>query len=78
MGANGEALQHHTVYKSLVFYYKLRFMYGKSRENLYQYYKSHNIPYQVLQVTIALAGSECNESERSYDKIIITIVPSYT
>ena len=33
--------------------------------------KSCENPYQVLQVT-------CNEIEGSYDKIIITIVPSYT
>ena len=35
------------------------------------YYKSHENPYQVLQVT-------CNEVEGLYDKIIITIVPTYT
>ena len=44
MGVNGEALQLHAVY---------RIFYCKSRENLYQYYKSHENPYQVLQVTRA-------------------------
>ena len=42
-----------------------------------QYCKSHENPYQVLQVTFA-ASECCNEIEGSYDKIIITIVPSYT
>ena len=37
------------------------------------HWKSCDIPYQVLQVTCV-----CNEIEGSYDKIIITIVPSYT
>ena len=64
MGVNREALQLHTVYKSRIFY-------CKSRENPYQYCKSC---YQVLQVTC----TACNEIEGSYDKIIITIVPSYT
>ena len=35
------------------------------------YYKSHENPYQVLQVT-------CDEVKALYDKIVITIVPSYT
>ena len=43
-------------------------------ENLYQYYKSCENPYQVLQVT--RAASE--RAMGSYDKIIITIAPSYT
>ena len=65
MGVNGESLQQlHAVYKSRIFY-------CKSRENPYQYYKSCENPYQVLQVTRAA-------SERAMDKIIITIVPSYT
>ena len=38
------------------------------------YCKSRENPYQVLQVMCAA----CNEIEGSYDKIIITIVPSYT
>ena len=37
---------------------KSRIFYCKSRENLYQYYKSHENPYQVLQVTITRAASE--------------------
>ena len=64
MGVIGEVLQLHAVYKSRIFY-------CKSRENPYQYCKSC---YQVLQVTC----TACNEIEGSYDKIIITIVPSYT
>ena len=64
--------------------------YSKSRENPYQYCKSRENPYQVLQVTRkSVSGttshvricisttSPCNEIEGSYDKIIITIVPSY-
>ena len=51
------------------------------------YYKSRENPYQVLQVTReSVSGttshmrcvSTCNEIEGSYDKFIITIVPSYT
>ena len=48
MGANGEALQLHAVYKKPYFY-------CKSRENPYQYYKSHETQYQVLQVTRAVS-----------------------
>ena len=50
------------------------YQYCKSRENPYQHCKSRENPYQVLQV-------KCTASEHamgSYDKIIITIVPSYT
>ena len=50
-GASGEALQLHAVYK------KPHFFLCKSRENLCQYYKSCENPYQVLQVTRAV--SEC-------------------
>ena len=66
---------------------KSRIFYYKSRENPYQYRKSHENPYQVLQVTReSVSGTTshvrcvwtCNEIEGSYDKIIITIVPSYT
>ena len=51
------------------------------------YYKSCENPYQVLQVTReSVSGTTshvrcvetCNEIEGSYNKIIITIVPSYT
>ena len=42
---------------------------NKSCKNLYQYYKSHENLYQVLQVTHTA-------SER--DEIIITIVPSHS
>ena len=45
MGVNGEALQLHAINK------KPYFFYSKSRENLCQYYKSCENPYQVLQVT---------------------------
>ena len=75
MGVNGEALQLHAVYKSRIFYYK-------SRENLYQYCKSCENPYQVLQVTRESVSStyksrvlHLNVQWGSYDKII---VPSYT
>ena len=66
---------------------KSRIFYYKSRENPYQYCKSRENPYQVLQVTReSVSGTTshvrcvwtCNEIEGSYDKIIITIVPSYT
>ena len=66
---------------------KSRIFYCKSRENPYQYCKSRENPYQVLQVTReSVSGTTshvrcvgpCNEIEGSYDKIIITIVPSYT
>ena len=44
MRVNGEALQLHSVYKKPYFY-------CKSHKNLYQYYKSCENPYKVLQVT---------------------------
>ena len=46
--------------------YKAVFVYCKSRENKYQYYKS--------RVCIWTG----NEMKGSYDEIIITIVPTYT
>ena len=61
----------HAVYKKPYFFYK------KSRENLYQ----------VLQVTWEfISGTTshvhcvwlCNKIKGLYDKIMITIVPSYT
>ena len=51
-------------------------IYGQSHENLHQYYKSRENPCQVLQVMHT--SSERDEIEGSHDKIIITIVPSYT
>ena len=51
------------------------------------YYKSHENPYQALQVTReSVSGTTshvcclwtCNKIESSYDKIIVTIVSSYT
>ena len=48
-------------------------LYYKSHENLYQILQSHDL-YQVLQVTCAMP----EHAMSSYDKIIITIVPSYT
>ena len=56
---------------------KSRIFYSKSRENPYQYCKSRVNLYQVLQVTCA-ASEPFNEIEGSYNKIIITIVPSCT
>ena len=70
MGVNGEALQLHAVYKKP--YFLLQVM----QESV-----------SVLQVTWeSVSGTAsharcvwtCNEIEGSYDKIIITIVPSYT
>ena len=57
-----EALQLRAVYKKLLFF-------ASSHATIYQYYKSCENLYQVLG-----AGYEI---EGSYDKIIITIVPSY-
>ena len=70
IGVNGEALQ-------LLQFIKSRIFYCKSHENPYQYYKSRENPYQVLQVTHT-AFERAYEIEGLYDKIIITIVPSYT
>ena len=55
------------VIKSRIFYYK-------SGESPYQYNKSCENPYQVLQVTCM----GLNVQWGSYNKILITIVPSYT
>ena len=52
---------------------KSRIFYCKSRENSYQYYKSH----ENLQVMRA-ASERAMKSKGLYDKIIITIAPSYT
>ena len=83
MGVNGEALQ---FIKSRIFYYK-------SSENPYQYCKSRENLYQVLQVTReSVSGTASHARIRIryykscalrlnvplYDKIIITIIPSYT
>ena len=62
---------------SCIQFIKSRIFYCKSCKNPYQYYKSCENPYQVLQVTHACVWT-CNEIEGSYDKIIITIAPSYT
>ena len=70
MGVNGEALQLHAVYKNPYFLLQV------TRESV-----------SVLQVTQeSVSGTTshvhcigtCNEIEGTYDKIIITIVPSYT
>ena len=50
-GSQCGSLALHVVYKSRVFYCK------SCNMSLYQYYKSHENPYQVLQVTCA--ASEC-------------------
>ena len=57
---------------------KIRIRYYKPRENLYQYYnKSHENPYQVLQVM--WAASECAmKSKVRVLKMIINIVQTYT
>ena len=61
---------------SCIQFIKSRILDCKSRENPYQYYKSCENPYQVLQVACT-ASERAMEIEGSYDKIIITIVPSY-
>ena len=69
-GGGGFALNEAAVYKKPYFYCKLC-------ENPYQHYKSYENLYQVLQVTCA-ASKRAMKSKVQYDKIIITIVPSYT
>ena len=54
MGVNGEALQLHSVYK------KPYFFTAKSHDNPYQYYKSRENLYQVLQVTRAASERAMN------------------
>ena len=76
MGVSGKASQ---FIKSRICYYKSRenpYQYYKSRENPYQYYKSSENPYQVHVLQVTCAASE--HAMGSYDKIIITILPSYT
>ena len=70
MGVNGEALQLHTVYKKP--YFLLQVMW----ESVSVLQVTQN-PYQVLQVMCA-ASEHAIKSKGSYDKIIITIVQSYT
>ena len=46
-----------------------------------RYYKSHENPYQVLQVTCVRdlhLNMQIKSKAGSYDKIIITVAPSYT
>ena len=70
MGVNGEPLQLHAVYK------KPNFVLQVTRESV--------SVLQVMRESISGTTSHvrcvwtCNEIEGSYDKIIITIVPSYT
>ena len=91
MGVNGEALQLRAVYKKLYFFTTshatIRISTTSHARIRIRYYKSRENPYQVLQVTReSVSGTTshmrcvrtCNEIEGSYDKIIITIVPSYT
>ena len=59
---------------SCMWFMKSRIFYCESCENPYQYYKSHEDLYQVLQVT--RAASEC--AMKLKVRMIITIVPSYT
>ena len=56
---NGEDLQLHVVYKKPYFY-------NRSCENLYQYYKSHENPHQVLQV-------KCAVSERTMESKVCIV-----
>ena len=78
MGVNGEALQLHAVNKKPYFFTtshaRVRISTASSARIHIRYCKSHENPYQVLQVTCA--ASEC--ALKSKDKIIITIIPSYT
>ena len=49
--------------------------------SLFSYYKSCENPYQYYQVTresVSSTTSHMRVSKRAMDKIIITIVPSYT
>ena len=55
---------------------KGRIFYYKSLENPYQYHKSHKKSYEVLQVTCVRLNVQ--QIEGSYDKIIMTLAPSYT
>ena len=79
---NGETLQLHTIYRKKKTCF---FFYYMSHQNLYQYYKSRDNPYQVSSTTSHIDASEHVMKlkvhmikNRRYDKIIITIVPSYT
>ena len=85
MGVSGEALQLQPVYKKPYLVLQVTYQYYKSHENPYQYYKSHLESVSVPQVawksvsgTVSQSERAMNEIEGSYDKIIITIVPSYT
>ena len=80
MGVNREALQLHSVYK------KPYFLLQVTRESISVLQVTRE-SVSVLQVTWkSVSGTAsharciwtCNEIEGSYDKIIITIVPSYT
>ena len=80
MGINGKALQLHPVYIKPYFYYKSRknlYQYCRSHENPYQYCRSYENPYQVPRLTCT-ASERAIKVEGLYDKIIVTIVPSYT
>ena len=67
MGVNGEALQLHAIYN----------FYCKSCEN---FVSVQEVTLEFVSGTASHACCvwTCNEIESSYDKIIITIVPSYT
>ena len=80
MGVNGEALQLHAVYK------KPYFLLQVTRESvsvLQVTWESISV-LQVVWESVSGTASHmhciwaCNEIEGSYDKIIITIVPSYS
>ena len=58
MGVNAEALQLHSVYEKI---------FRKSCKNPYQYYKSRENPYQVLQVTRAVSEREHYRRQQTHD-----------
>ena len=82
MGVNGEALQLHAVYKKPYFLLQVTresvIRYYKSRENLLSGTTSHVRTRIRYYKSRALHLNVHNEIEGSYDKIFITIVPSYT
>ena len=69
MGVNGNTLQLHIQLK------KPYFFYYKSCENPYQYYMSRKNHQYYKSRALCLT---CNEIKGLYDKIIMTIAPTYT
>ena len=70
MGINGESLQLHAVYK------KKRIFYCKHAR--IRISTTSHVRFRIRYASHARCIWTCNEIESSYDKIIITILPSYT